>query len=175
MMKTNAYVFTGGPGAGKTTVIRELAQLGYATVPESGRHIIQEQVRTGGNALPWADEKAFRDLMLQAAIADFEALPSAGAPVFLDRGIPDVIGYTKLIGLPPEALVIPPYRYNPRVFIFPAWEDIFCADTERKQDFATAIRTYEVMVSVYTAAGYELVTVPALPAMERVAFIIARV
>jgi predicted ATPase len=48
-------VISGGPGAGKTTALLELAKLGYRFAPEVAREIIQEQVRTGGTAVPWAD------------------------------------------------------------------------------------------------------------------------
>ena len=51
----NLYVITGGPGAGKTTVLRELEQQGLGCALEVARQMIQEQVRDGGTALPWAD------------------------------------------------------------------------------------------------------------------------
>ncbi|CAL1517446.1 AAA family ATPase [Chitinophaga sp. MM2321] len=175
MTKSNAYVFTGGPGAGKTTVIKTLEQMGYATVEESGRQIIQEQVRTGGNALPWGDTAQYRDKMFRTAMDDFHALQEE--QVFLDRGLPDVIGYTQLIQLPVDPSLqelCMQYRYNTRVFIFPPWEAIFCEDEERKQTFATAVHTFEVMQAVYNACDYELITVPMIPAAERAAFIISR-
>lgn len=58
-------VFTGGPGSGKTSVIEHLQSLGYKTSDEVGRRVIQQQVESGGNALPWLDKAAFRDVMFQ--------------------------------------------------------------------------------------------------------------
>nr|WP_295877347.1 AAA family ATPase [uncultured Chitinophaga sp.] len=172
----NGYVFTGGPGAGKTSVITALAAKGFAVVPESGRQIIQEQVATGGEALPWANKALFRDRMLEAALQDFERQVPDGQPVFFDRGIPDLIGYSKLENLPVPA-VLEEYaavmRYHPRVFIFPPWEDIYRGDTERKQDYATAVATYEAMQAAYAGSGYALVTVPPASVADRVAFILA--
>jgi predicted ATPase len=40
----NLFVISGGPGAGKTTVLEELAKLGSRHAPEVARQIIQEQV-----------------------------------------------------------------------------------------------------------------------------------
>ena len=64
-----------------------------------------------------------------------EAVGAPG-PVIFDRGIPDVIGYLRLSGLP-----VPPSflkaaerrRYASRVFIAPPWPCIFTQDAERKQ------------------------------------------
>ena len=51
----NLYVITGGPGTGKTTVLRELERRGFAVEEEVARRIIREQMESGGNALPWGD------------------------------------------------------------------------------------------------------------------------
>ncbi|MBC9915110.1 AAA family ATPase [Chitinophaga varians] len=175
MIRHNGYVFTGGPGAGKTSVITALAAKGFAVIPESGRQIIQEQVASGGAALPWANKELFRDRMLAAALRDFEQQPIDGRPVFFDRGIPDLIGYSALENLPVPAVLqtsATTLRYHPRVFIFPPWKEIYQGDTERKQDYATAVATYEAMQTAYTAHGYKLVTVPFGSVADRVAFIL---
>lgn len=49
-------VFTGGPGAGKTSVIEQLKTQGFICSPETGRHVIQRQVANYGSALPWNDK-----------------------------------------------------------------------------------------------------------------------
>lgn len=51
-MSDHFFVVTGGPGAGKTSLITELARRGFHTIPESGRAIIREEVARGGDALP---------------------------------------------------------------------------------------------------------------------------
>ena len=63
------------------------------------------------------------------------------APVIFDRGIPDVIGYLRLCGLPVPATVLKAAeqrRYARRVFIAPPWPAIFEQDAERKQTLAEA-------------------------------------
>ena len=45
-MSDHFFVVTGGPGAGKTSLITELAHRGFHTIPESGRAIIREEMQS---------------------------------------------------------------------------------------------------------------------------------
>ncbi|CCB66130.1 MULTISPECIES: AAA family ATPase [unclassified Hyphomicrobium] len=171
-------IVTGGPGSGKSSLAAALADAGFRTMPEAGRGIIRDQVAIGGAALPWADQNAFADLMLSWDLRSYREAQAAAeiGIVFFDRGIPDVIGYLQLSGLP-----VPPqvqraaemFRYNNRVFIAPPWPEIFTQDSERKQTIEEAEATYHAMADVYTGLGYELVTLPRLPVAERAAFVLS--
>jgi predicted ATPase len=156
-------VVTGGPGSGKTTLIEALAAAGHARTFEAGRAIIQHQRRIGGAALPTGDVASFAEMMLSWELRSYdEAAPRAGL-VFFDRGVPDVIGYLRLMGLRiPEHVerAARLYRYNPRVFIAPPWHEIFAQDEERKQDFDEAVRTYDSLVQTYLDYDYELIELP---------------
>ena len=169
------FVITGGPGSGKTTLIEALERAGYARTVEAGRAIIQDQVAIGGHAVPWGDRAAFAEMMLCWEMRSHRIAQQQPGPVFFDRGVPDVTGYLRLSGLAVPAHIekaAETFRYNRRVFIAPPWREIFGQDTERKQDFAEAERTYEALAATYNACGYELVTVPRLPVAERLRFII---
>ena len=99
---TNApqlYVLTGGPGSGKTTLLSELSRRGYRCVPEVARLIIQEQMQTGGVALPWKDTRRYSEIMLERSIASFLENATIPETAFCDRGIPDTLCYVRLIGL----------------------------------------------------------------------------
>src|SRR5215470_11917647 len=101
----NLYVVTGGPGSGKTTVLLELEKRGLRFAPEVARLIIQEQVRIGGKALPWADRELYTRLMLQRSVRAYRECTPALVPTFSDRGIPDSLGYARLIGLTDEKCI----------------------------------------------------------------------
>ncbi|REC47427.1 AAA family ATPase [Chryseobacterium pennipullorum] len=174
------YVITGGPGAGKTTLVEELSRLGFRIVPEEGRKIIIEQAAAGGEALPWLNKKLFADLMFDASVTSYRKLKEiAGTEtVFFDRGILDTIGYLQLENIPvPQEMEIRAREmaYNKVIFILPPWKDIYENDLERKQTFEVAVSTFECMKKIYTDYGYTVVEVPKAKVGVRAGFILDRI
>jgi predicted ATPase len=169
------FVITGGPGSGKTTLMEALTGHRVATMPEAGRAIIQDQVAIGGEALPWSDRGAFAELMLSWEMRSYRAALKLSGTVIFDRGIPDVLGYMRLSGLPiPSHMekAVRIFRYHRRVLIAPPWPEIFSLDAERKQSFAEARATYETMIETYSGLGYQLTTLPLGSVQERVRFVL---
>ena len=178
ILKDNYFIFTGGPGAGKSSVIDILNDDGYITVDEVARQIIKEQEQIGGDATHTKNQKAFCQLMLAASIENYEKYLDEQQPVFFDRGIVGLYGYSKMtsgrvFGDVQDA--VDRYRYNQNVFIFPPWEAIYQNDDERKQDFQEALNTYEVLKTAHADCGYNLVEVPKVSVQERVEFILNQV
>ena len=106
------YVITGGPGSGKTTVLAELGRRGHPCISEDARAVIQEQVASGGRALPWEDAPRFAELLLERSIATYQEqaalwrTQNAQAAIYFDRGIGDAFTCADLIGHTlPAALV----------------------------------------------------------------------
>ena len=171
------YIVTGGPGSGKTSLLEALRSRGgtCSCSVEAGRGIIQDQVSIAGQALPWADRSLFAELMLSWEMRNYRIAQQTVGPVFFDRGVPDVLGYLRLIGVP-----APPhmqnaaqkFRYNQTVFIAPPWPEIFSQDGERKQDFNEAIRTYDTLAATYAALGYKLIEIPRVSIAHRASFIV---
>lgn len=170
----NFHIISGGPGSGKSSLLTALKDLGYTTMPEAGRAIIQDQVLIGGSALPWADRQAFAELMLGWELRSYHEASSLEGPIFFDRGVPDVVGYLRVCGLDVPAHIqsaAEQFRYNRRVFLAPPWREIFHEDEERKQSWAEAVATFEAMVNTYEALGYEIALLPLISVEERVAFV----
>lgn len=128
----------------------------------------------GGTCLPWADREGFAALMLAWEMRSYQAASALSVPVIFDRGIPDVIGYLRLCGLPvPNAAIRAAKlrRYAKCVFIAPTWPEIFTQDAERKQNLVEAHATYDAMAEVYSRLGYDLVPLHLVTVAERVQFI----
>ena len=174
--KANFYILTGGPGAGKTSLLEEFKRRGYLTVPEVARNIIREQQASGGDATHLGNRGMYCDLMLQASIKDYrDRLTISDQAVFFDRGIPDLYSYSKRFcgGLHPGVLeAVNQYRYNLQVILFPPWEAIYCHDAERKQDFQEAVATHQALEKGYRECGYQLIHLPKDTVSARVDFIL---
>ena len=175
ILKNNFYIITGGPGVGKTTLINELEKRGYSCVPEVAREIIKDQAANNGKALPWKDTREYSDKMLSYSVRDFIYLSKSDDLYFFDRGIPDTYGYELLMKFDTNVKLteaLKEYRYNKTVFILPPWKEIYETDKERKQDFQTAIDTYNIMKTAYANAGYDLMEVPLSAVEERAEFVL---
>jgi len=170
------YVFTGGPGAGKTTLVEALKARTYATTEEAGRGVIRDEMQRGGDGLPWIDRERFAELMFEWEMRSYRQAERRSGPVFFDRGLPDTIGYLRL-----EDMEVPAWmeeealrlRYHPRVFVAPPWREIYSGDEERRQSWEVAVRTFEMMSETYADLGYELVELPRMPVAERADFVVA--
>lgn len=129
-----------------------------------------------GLVLPWKDKTKFRDEMLLRDVAAYQAVINMQEPVFFDRGIPDLIGYSRLesIELTDELKDhVQKFRYNKVVFVAPPWEEIYRNDSERKQSYKEAIATYDALVKAYANSAYELIEIPKLIVQERVEFLLS--
>ncbi|GGE28644.1 AAA family ATPase [Sphingobacterium cellulitidis] len=171
----NYYVLTGGPGTGKTSLINGLSEKGYCCIPEVAREIIKKQVNNRGSALPWADKNGYAKLMWSESVNAYEQtlINHESDRVFFDRGLLDTICYMEMEDIPvtddlKSYLNRPIYK---KVFILPAWEDIYITDAERKQSWDEALKTEEAMRMVYSKYGYEVIEIPKIDIPGRLKFI----
>jgi predicted ATPase len=156
------FVITGGPGAGKTSLINELRSIGIRCVDEVARTIIRAQVRTGGHALPWVDSRLFAEMIIRQDVSNFLAAEPE-VPTVFDRGVIDALSYASMVGLSvPERLrdAAVRCRYNLCAFIAPPWAEIYATDAESRQGYAEAVRTHDVVARAYRDAGYLTVELP---------------
>lgn len=181
MQQHNYFVITGGPGVGKTTLLTELGKRGFTIIPEDARRIIQEQVATNGEGVPWDNKELYAQLMLEESMRSYqEAATGASSTktIFFDRGIVDAVCYMMMEDLPVTKKAnkrVKLCSYNRRVFILPPWREIYQTDKERKQTWAEAVRTYEAMKEVYASYGYQVTEVPKDTVKKRADFILDQI
>lgn len=174
----NLFVLTGGPGSGKTTLLAEMALRGFAVSQEAGRGIIRQQQAIGGDAVPWADRSRFAELMLSWELRSHGQALAAPGPWLFDRGVPDIVGYLRLSGLPvpaPLMRAVATVRYHPTVFVAPHWPEIYVRDAERRQSPEEAEATCRMMIATYREFGYRTVVLPQAGVEARADFLAAHV
>lgn len=156
------FVLTGAPGSGKTTLLARLRGPGISTVDEPARQILAEQRTFGGRAVPERDPGLFVELLLSRALYEYRRHADTTRCVLFDRGLPDVVAYARLFGLPCDGALAAArrHRYNARVFLLPARAEIYRQDEERRMTFTQARRFGETIREAYEELGYAIVELP---------------
>ena len=149
-------MISGCSGGGKSTLLSELSQRGYAVVAEPGRRIIAEARAGDGSTLPWTDAAAFARRALEMSISDFEA---ARGLTFFDRGVVDAAVAVVATGGERPNAVIDSLRYD-RLFLAPPWPEIYVNDDDRRHSLDKALVDYEHVRQAYLGAGYSPVMLP---------------
>ncbi len=169
------FVLTGAPGAGKTTLLNAAAARGIRIGREVARAVIRVQTAIDGPALQWRDPARFAELMLDRDIQTFEALRAGKGPALCDRGIPDLLAYSRIMGLAETehfARAARLYRYNSTVFLAPPWREIYADDAERTEGWEHAQRIYGPMRDAYAEIGYRVVELPEMSVEDRLTFVL---
>lgn len=165
------YVLTGGPCAGKTTTIDELARRGHPVLAEAARLVIEEGL-AAGKTLDEIRTDAFFHRVIHRASAMETAVPH-DEQFFFDRGVPDSLAYYKLFNKPVDqvlrdAVANTSYR---KIFLLDLLD--FETDEARNETPEQAARIHALIREAYLDLGYEVVEVPVMPVEQRVDFIIS--
>jgi predicted ATPase len=173
--QTNWYIITGGPSAGKSKTLEQLAFLGHNVVPEAARMLIDEEFSKGKDIYQVRkDELAFQEKILQLKL-EAEAKLDPNQLTFIDRGIADSFPYFSLAGADTDRILDLSQR-NIYKGIFLLDQVTFEKDYARQtEDAELANRISDLLSHAYTQLGYEFVRVPVMPISERVDFILAHI
>ena len=170
---TNWYVITGSPSSGKTTTIEHLASLGYETVPEAARILIDTEAKKGKTTEEIRNNEAeFQRKILQMKIEAEEKLPSEQV-IFFDRGIPDSVAYYQLCGLDTDSVKKESKkRKYRRVFLLEQLQ--FEKDYARSENERLASSLNRLIRKAYSDLGYDIIFVPRASVGKRTEFIISK-
>ncbi|UCF61735.1 MAG: ATP-binding protein [Anaerolineaceae bacterium] len=172
-VQTNWHVITGAPSCGKTTLIDQLADKGFRTVPEIAHMYIEREMALGRKI----NEILKNRVDLQGILIDMqlgiEHELQANEVTFLDRALPDCLAFNRYVGLNPNDLLTECFYHRyASVFILDPLP--FHENGVRDDDSAVVSYLDEWLARDYSALGYLVVRVPVLVPQERLEFVLER-
>lgn len=174
-MTPNWYVITGGPSCGKTTTLAELEKLGYATLPEAARVVIDEGIAAGSTiAQIRKDEIGFQDKVLKRKV-DVENTQSKNALTFFDRGMHDTKAYLQMydeVLTPEQSKAIKNAQYKAVFLLDPLLK--FENDYARTEDKEFTKKITGLLRQAYEDYTITVITVPILSPKKRAQFILEK-
>lgn len=177
-MQKEIIVIIGGPGTGKSSIIKGLIEKGYCCYPEISRELTHEAQRRGIEQLFLEDPLLFSQLLLDGRIKQYiNAQKETHKWVFIDRGIPDVVAYMDYIGdnYPKHFEHACIENVYTKIFILPPWEAIYTSDNERYETFEQAKKIHDYLTNTYTKFGYQLIEVPKDSIDNRILYILDKI
>ena len=165
----------GGPGTGKSTVLKELQNRNYYCMPEVSREVIQQAQQKGIEQLFLTDPLLFSKMLLEGRERQYiEAERNDSKVAFFDRGLPDVHAYMEYANDTYPKYFLEKsiqYKYD-HVFLFKPWREIYISDNERYESFEESMKIDAFLQSAYLELDYLIVDVPFGSIDQRVNFIL---
>jgi predicted ATPase len=170
-VQTNWHVITGAPSCGKTTLIDQLADKGFQTVPETAHLYLEKEMALGREISEILKNRAHLQRILIDMQLGIEHDLHANDVTFLDRAVPDCLAFHRLFGLNPNDFLAECFHYRyASVFILDPLP--FQENGVRDADAAKVGYLNEWLARDYSALGYNVVKVPVLAPEERLAFVL---
>lgn len=168
-------VLIGGPGTGKSSILKEFIRRGYECMPEISREVTLKAQKEGVDQLFLSQPLLFSQMLLEGREQQYkDAINSTSEIVFFDRGIPDVHAYMNYLGSEYPAVYKEKsnqYKYD-KVFMLAPWEEIYISDNERYETFDQAVKIDGFLRKAYQEIGYQIINVPFGTVEERCDFIL---
>lgn len=177
------FIFTGTPGSGKTSVIKELEKLGHAVIHEAATDVISiEQAK--GLERPWEEPEFVDKITLMQKERQMNAV---GDLQFYDRSpfctyaLGKYLSHWKGLEFKPSPILLDEIDrclkngvYQNRIFFFENLDFIEHTDA-RKISYEDALIFEQIHLDVYKEFGFEIIMVPRKPVQGRCSFILPKI
>jgi predicted ATPase len=167
---------TGGPGVGKTTLMKACAARGYQTVPEAYAVLYEQATCSNNLATFFNDPVALYARILEKQIA-FESVLDEKAIAFLDRSAVDILAFAQFFNVSLSADIcehINSRHYDGIFFLDPLPIHLYKQCAQRKETYDQALEIHALLKEVYRQCGYaqKIIHVPFGAVDERIAYIL---
>lgn len=168
-------MITGGPGTGKSSIVKKLESKGETCLHEISRQVTLEARKEGIEQLFLTQPLLFSEKLLEGRLKQFhQAAKFEADHIFIDRGLPDVVAYMDFFNTSyPKSFIktCDQHRYE-KVFFLPPWEEIYQSDSERYENYEEALKISSYLYNTYKEYGYQPIEVPKQSVEERCRFIL---
>lgn len=176
-MQNRKIVISGGPGTGKTSLIKGICNQGYTVFKEYSRTIIEEGKLKGKANFFLSNPYEFSELLFLGRKEQFEKANSiifdSNRPyLFFDRAIHDTYAYLDALGKSDFYWKdkVSPFKYD-LIFLLDPWKSIYKKDAQRMETFEEALEYFPFIKKAYEQ-NHSVVIVPKVSIEKRVAFIL---
>lgn len=149
-------VVTGGPSAGKSSVLRELAVRGYRTMPEAAQLVTDREISRGNDIDALYGTEALEQKIESVDVEIAKQARNADEPVFFDRTFIDALAYRRGFGLEDRTKFV---EKELRKFDseFDAFDNVFVMDLldieddyhRYEEDQSEAQRIHDTIIETY--------------------------
>ena len=172
-VQTNWHVITGAPSSGKSTLIDQLADRGFQTVPESGRLCFEREMAKGRTIDDIRGDMAAIQIATIEMQSQIEHGLRANDVIFLDGAVPGCLAWYRAAGLNPNEILLECFHHRyASVFILDLLP--FQENGARNGDAPIVGYLDEWLARDYRSLGYHVVRVPVLSVQERLALVLER-
>jgi predicted ATPase len=172
-VQTNWHVITGTVSSGKSTLIDQLADRGFQTVPEAGRQYVEREMAKGRTMDEIRENMAAIQIAIKDMQSEIEHGLRANDVLFLDGAVPGSLAWYRAFGLNPNEILLECFHHRyASVFILDPLP--FHENGARNGDAPIVGYLDEWLARDYSSLGYYVVRVPVLSTQERIAFVLER-
>jgi len=173
-------VIDGGPGTGKTSIIKELKKMGYHVAPEAARIVFHRKIYRNNPSM--SKEKLMH---IQKAIWDLSIKEYRSALkqnknhiLFFDRGVASGLSYIILGKLQIPKYMLKEARLVLYDYVFitnPLPKRLYVNDKVRRESYVQSLKIHKKIIQSYKQVGYKPIVVPFASVKKRTQFILKRI